>query len=69
MSNSKGIAGLIIGAAIGAGVTYLITSGKGKEILKKLKKEADKLKKEAEELKENLTAEVDRMKEELANKS
>ncbi len=66
--SSKGIAGLLIGAAIGAGVTYLVTSGKGKDLLKQLKKEADKLKKEADKLKENVVAESDRIKNELADK-
>jgi len=70
MSGSgKGIAGLLIGAAIGAGVTYLVTSGKGKDLLKQLKKEADKLKKEADKLKEKVTDEAERLKGDLVEKA
>lgn len=41
-NNTKFIAGILIGAAAGAAVAYLLTSDKGKDILSSVKEYAEK---------------------------
>ena len=76
-SNSEnkinGLSALVLGAAVGAAVTYLFTSKKGKEIrsqvLKEGKKLLEELQEEVQEKKEELEEAGEEVKHELEEKA
>lgn len=64
--------GVLLGAIVGAGVVYLLTTEEGKKISKKIKKEAgpflEDLVSDLEEKSEELAAKAEEVKEEVAER-
>lgn len=59
MKQGKFLLGIAVGAAVGAAVSYLLTSGKGKELATKLKDMAGGAKEQADEGLAKAEAEVE----------
>lgn len=65
-SNNNLLSGLVIGAALGAGITFLFGTKKGKEIRSRVKDEYPEIFNKLEEVINNISEEAEQVKDETS---